>query len=777
MKVRLRFPLGLWMLAGLASGCGNGSHGSGDRPVMVAAGSSAGGNASGAGAGAGAAATTGGVGTSAGGADQVAGQSGSPSSGQSGSAGAGPSLDPLAPSGLLCDLLKDPTKSPLTDAKPEFSWIVNSPRQNVQQAAYQILVATTQAALDADQGDLWDSGKVASADSVNVEYAGSPLATGQHYFWKVRTWEATGETSSWSAPQEIAMAASLGAYSTPRPPVIQTKVAPAKFVGVAPGHYFIDFGRDAFGWLELSINAAAASTFDVHLGEKAKGSAVDTAPGSSIRYVKAQLSLKAGQNDVRVQTPKDATNTSGPAFLLPAALGVVLPFRYVEIVNGPANLDQSMLKQVALAYPFDVAASSFKSSSASLDQVWELSKYSISATTFDDVYLDGDRERTPYEGDAYLQQLGHYSTDRDFALARFSHEYLLTHPTWPTEWKQHSVMMAWADWMYSGNTESLAQAYDLLVKEKTLEANANADGLLDTSSLQDLVDWPEGERDGYVLTGINTVVNAFWCRNLQQMAEIAAALGKTADATRYRAAASKAIAALNSKLVDAATGLYVDGAGVTHSSLHANMMPLAFGLVPADRKAKVLAFVKGRGMACSVYGAQYLLEALYQGGAADAALALLTSNTDRSWLNMIKVGASITMEAWDAKYKPNLDWNHAWGAAPANILPRYLLGVQPLTPGFGSLSIHPQLGGLSHAEGLVPSIRGPVHVSVDAAAGQPLLMKVELPANVTANLALPDAAPAGCKPALDGAAATVAVRDGVSWIDGVGSGAHAVTCQ
>ena len=34
--------------------------------------------------------------------------------------------------------------------------------------------------------------------------------------------------------------------------------------------------------------------------------------------------------------------------------------------------------------------------------------------------LDGDRERTPYEGDAYLQQLGHYSTDRDFALARFS---------------------------------------------------------------------------------------------------------------------------------------------------------------------------------------------------------------------------------------------------------------------------------------------------------------------------------------------------------------------
>jgi alpha-L-rhamnosidase len=631
--------------------------------------------------------------------------------------------------------------------------------------------------LDTDKGDAWDSGKVASAESVNVEYAGSALAAGKHYFWKVRTWEATGEASPWSAAQELAMAASLGTYSTPRAPVVQTPVAPTKFVTVAPGHYFVDFGRDAFGWLELSVNAAAAGTLDVLLGEKAKGNAVDPAPGGTIRYVKVSLSLKAGQNTYRVETPKDTRNTSGDAFLLPAALGVVMPFRYVEIVNGPANLEQAMLKQVTVHYPFDVAASSFKSSNAMLDQVWDISKYSISAPTFADVYLDGDRERIPYEGDAYLQQLGHYSTDRDFALARFSHEYLLAHPTWPTEWKQHSVMMAWADWMYSGNTESLAQAYDALVKDKTLETNVNVDGLLDTSSLRDLVDWPEGERDGHLLVGVNTVVNAFWCRNLQQMAEIAAALGKTADATRYRAAATKAIAALNSKLVDATTGLYVDGVGVTHSSLHSNMMPLAFGLVPTERKAKVLAFVKGRGMACSVYGAQYLLEALYQAGAPDAALALMTSSSDRSWLNMIKVGATITMEAWDAKYKPNLDWNHAWGAAPANILPRYLLGVQPLTPGFGSLSIRPQLGGLTHAEGLVPSIRGPIHVSVDAVAGQPLVMAVELPANVTANLALPDAAPATCKPTLDGAPATVAVRDGVSFIDGVGSGAHEIRCQ
>ena len=48
--------------------------------------------------------------------------------------------------------------------------------------------------------------------------------------------------------------------------------------------------------------------------------------------------------------------------------------------------------------------------------------------------VDGDRERIPYEADAYLNQLAHYGVDREFALARYSHEYLLANPTWPTEW-------------------------------------------------------------------------------------------------------------------------------------------------------------------------------------------------------------------------------------------------------------------------------------------------------------------------------------------------------
>ncbi len=454
--------------------------------------------------------------------------------------------------------------------------------------------------------------------------------------------------------------------------------------------------------------------------------------------------MQQGTHTYRVVVPTDSA-TANP----PASIGNVMPFRYAEVLNSPVSLTAASASQVAVTYPYDASASSFSSSNASLDAIWNMSKHTIFATTFAGIYIDGDRERKPYEADAYIQQLGHYAVDRQFAIARYSHEYLLTHPTWPTEWKQHSIFTAWMDWMYTGNTDSLAHAYSTLANDKLLTQYVGSDGLLNTGSICStsggscgpIVDWPDGERDGFVFTAVNTVVNAFYCRNLQQMADIATALGKTADATKYSSMAQSAIATFNQKLLNATTGLYVDGETTTHSSLHANLFPLAFGLVPADRVAAVTAFVKSRGMACSVYGAQYLLEALYASGEADAAMALMTATTLRSWNNMIKAGATMTMEAWDVSLKSNLDWNHAWGAAPANIVGRYVLGVTPAAPGFAVAALRPQLGTmLSHADGVVPTIRGPIHVVLDRGTGTGFTTTFTLPANMTANVALPVAA-------------------------------------
>ena len=58
---------------------------------------------------------------------------------------------------------------------------------------------------------------------------------------------------------------------------------------------------------------------------------------------------------------------------------------------------------------------------------------------------------------------------------------------------------------------------------------------------------------------------------------------------------------MNEKLFNKAGGYYYDGVGTDHGSVHANMLPLAFDVVPEANKKDVAAYLKTRGMGCSVY--------------------------------------------------------------------------------------------------------------------------------------------------------------------------------
>ena len=126
-----------------------------------------------------------------------------------------------------------------------------------------------------------------------------------------------------------------------------------------------------------------------------------------------------------------------------------------------------------------------------------------------------------------------------------------------------------------------------------------------------------------------------------------------------------------------------------------------------------------------------------QPGDTDTALGLMTTNGSRSWMNMINIGSTLTGEAWSTTDKPNEDWNHAWGAAPGNLIPRYVLGLRPLAAGYGQILIQPQLGtALSFAQGTIPTIRGPVSILASNAPGQFQLL-MNIPGNVTAMVMLP----------------------------------------
>jgi len=83
---------------------------------------------------------------------------------------------------------------------PRLSWTLESSIRGQKQTAYRVLVARSIKALQAGRGDLWDSGKVESSQSVNTVYAGDTLVSGQRCFWKVKVWDKNGMSSDWSDP-------------------------------------------------------------------------------------------------------------------------------------------------------------------------------------------------------------------------------------------------------------------------------------------------------------------------------------------------------------------------------------------------------------------------------------------------------------------------------------------------------------------------------------------------------------------------------------------------
>jgi alpha-L-rhamnosidase len=112
----------------------------------------------------------------------------------------------VRPQQLRCEYRVNPLGIDATE--PRLSWVltpVNAKARGLRQSAYRILVASSEAALRANTGDLWDSGKMGSADSIHVVYGGKPLNSGSAAYWKVQVWDQDGQGSDWSAPAQWSM--------------------------------------------------------------------------------------------------------------------------------------------------------------------------------------------------------------------------------------------------------------------------------------------------------------------------------------------------------------------------------------------------------------------------------------------------------------------------------------------------------------------------------------------------------------------------------------------
>ena len=615
-----------------------------------------------------------------------------------------------------------------------------------------------------------DGGQVyPAAGSVGTDYYTAPVenldAERYPFGFDTPAFDAVG----WTAP--LVKRQLQGLTPTPTANVRLAAHKPVKITKAGPGDYILDFGTTQVGGVRLTLNGTAGEKVVIRSGEVLHNATSVHFRLDTGNVYQDTWTLRGGQQTLQYWGYR--------------------VFRYVEITGVRQPLTDANVAALALVYPDDPGSSGLTSSSEALNEVWEFSKHTIEDLNLD-LYQDSPtRERSgDYEGDDYIHQLAQAAVDGDSALARYSTLYALTSmvhtPTSITEYRLLAPLAALASWWQTGNDTQLASLYPML-QQMLLTKYIGPDGLVNMPVTEvggttlageptTLVDWPRPERDGFVFSRQNTVVNAYAYASFTSMAQIAADLGHKAEASYYQRTAAKLRTAMQQMLYDPATGAFRDGVGVSHEAIESSVFAVAFGVASPAQTKTAAAWIARRGMVCSTYCAAFLLEALYDGGQGQAALNLMTADTDTSWLHMIALGAGSTMEGWNTSLKPEGTYSHAWSASPAYIVPDYLFGVSALTPGWGSILIRPQPGNLTSGTVAVPTARGELSVGFRHAAGA-FTVKVTVPADATAEVALPGVTP-GHQVWVDGTATTTTsatVADGTVGVAQVSSGTHTIS--
>jgi len=230
---------------------------------------------------------------------------------------------------------------------------------------------------------------------------------------------------------------------------------------------------------------------------------------------------------------------------------------------------------------------------------------------------------------------------------------------------------------------------------------------------------------------------------LGEAADLEAALGDPARATRHREGAEAIATAVRRLAWDSGRGLVADTPARRRFSQQANILALLAGAVPPGQEKPVLdrllamprpsikvapttGGAEARVARASVYFRFYLARALEKLGEGERYLPEL-----EPWREMLDVGLSTFAETPDAGTRSDC---HAWSAHPSYDLLRTVAGLKPGSPGFKTVRVEPHLGTLPRLAAALPHPKGPITVTYrrDGAA---LEARVTLPPGLTGTFA------------------------------------------
>lgn len=524
-------------------------------------------------------------------------------------------------------------------------------------------------------------------------------------------------------------------------PVRQVLADEAAADGETVEHHHFDLGHVAAGTLLLDVRGAAAGTVvDIAAAEHLDddGRLAPLGQHAGLRYVCAGSDTE----------PFESLDIIGTRYLHAS----------VRTPGGAAGPDLGLALRERLR-PRPEGAS-FACSDPELERI-----HAVGLRTVDlcaqDAYVDcPTREQRAWTGDSVVHQMVDLVANPDWSLARWHPRLAATtradgmlpmavagdfdadDRTILPDWSLHWVRSVLNLWHYTGNRELIAEL--LPVAERALrwfEPYLGDDGLLHRVTGWVLIDWAS-----VYTRGCSSTLNALWARGLEDLAEMANALGNHGTAG-WADDRRDAVRAAFDVFWDGGRGVYVDhvvdGGARRVAAQHPGATALAAGLVPEDRIDRVVTGLTDRsrlirhswvmdtvtveggstghlylavgypepdwdveaGMVeCEPFYRYVLHDGLARAGRAD-----LIAGLCRDWTVFLDAGETTWPECWQGGTRC-----HGWSSTPTRDLIVHTLGITPGEPGYASVRVAPALGGLEWARATVPTPHGPVNVEARA---------------------------------------------------------------
>jgi alpha-L-rhamnosidase len=418
-------------------------------------------------------------------------------------------------------------------------------------------------------------------------------------------------------------------------------------------------------------------------------------------------------------------------------------YRYVQIdiqTSGePLAIED--FRGAFTAYPF-VERAKFESDDPELAKIWEVG-WRTARLCAHETYMDCPYyEQLQYVGDTRIQALISLYVAGDDRLVKNAIELLnesripegLTQSRYPSYLPQFipPFSLLWIGmmhdlWWYHGDADFLRQ---FLPGERGVlgwfEARLAPSGLLGKLGWWNFVDWTEDFKYGVPAQeadGQSAIISLQFAAALREAAELESAFGSSERAAHFKLLADRITAAVYTTCWDSSRHLLADTPARRHFSQHANILGvLTDAIPPAEQKSVMQTALSDATLTqCSYYFRFYLFQAMKKAGLGDEYLSQLGP-----WRHMLSLG----LTTWAERPEPTRSDCHAWSAHPNFDLLATVAGVEPASPGFGTVRIAPHLGELKQLKATMPHPEGNISVEYTH-QGDRLTADVELPGNLS----------------------------------------------